>query len=701
MPPKRAERATGGTTPTGGWSATVSVEGATRSAGGKAEEGVPGSPSGGYGRQPAPAPAPYQSTPPAPAPVPYPPLQRRENVTASEPEPEPSPVRDHHFAGGPCPDCETAKRLGDTAEGAKYGAHQVEYFSLFIDVQTEGRLGWNIVSKALEPELNDESLVCEHDDRESLVFHRRMVAYFGKLDEFERLCDDIQTQARNGRLDDGSWDNMMRSADTRQEKATGLLQDLGGDGGMLGLARAELQKLETRADAICQRWRDGTVAVVQGQPAAGPYDNRPEELDVSSSHFHLFAGKWATKQEVEKARDEFTSTTCIEEFSESTEGNMAVLGDAVKDKVTDVMRRRQAQVADFERFFLEGYIQTPEEAASSAKNEVEIRRLEQETSELLRELRRTAQRLRLTAHDFMAAQYCRAYGEPWQGPKLGQCCRDGEVQYRDDVGKPRDTERTAWQLSDCVARDCLQEVGVCWDKKSCRWVADESHPQKLYTVCGLRAVVALLERREQQLKELPRVVRDKDSTGEKIEAADHEIDRMSHHMWIRINRLQERQHEQSIQNKAAQPSIFSRGGGGGASTSAADEQERREYSEAQAELQRQLEGAQRLRQQFQELENPDPSRGNVGLPEVVRTRRLSYVPCFCCPAAHCLCSDVVHSQSHPTFQDFIKSDKEAVRGRLTYPDAFFSAIEDLAKKNNGGKITKNAFDDYYAAGLGA
>lgn len=47
----------------------------------------------------------------------------------------------------------------------------------------------------------------------------------------------------------------------------------------------------------------------------------------------------------------------------------------------------------------------------------------------------------------------------------------------------------------------------------------------------------------------------------------------------------------------------------------------------------------------------------------------------------------------------MKSDMEAVRDRLTYPDTFFKAIEDIAKRNHGGKVGKPAFDDYYAMGL--
>ena len=62
---------------------------------------------------------------------------------------------------------------------------------------------------------------------------------------------------------------------------------------------------------------------------------------------------------------------------------------------------------------------------------------------------------------------------------------------------------------------------------------------------------------------------------------------------------------------------------------------------------------------------------------------------------------VVYSQKHQQFRDFVKSDMEAVRNRLTYPVAFFKAIEDIAKESYKGKVDEQAFKDYYRKGFEA
>jgi hypothetical protein len=253
--------------------------------------------------------------------------------------------------------------------------------------------------------------------------------------------------------------------------------------------------------------------------------------------------------------------------------------------------------------------------------------------------------LMVAGRDFLDSQYHMALGVRWEA---------GTLAYT-DMGQARPGQVSKqWEPWTRAAKDCLDILRQT-EHGTDSVNVDPSQTPRLYTVEGVNMLVELLSVRKEQLATHPERVASKEAFGKAIVAADHQIDVLTHKLWTLQNRALEHKHAEAIDQRLTElkshpgPRNQEKIGPAGTFTINPDddlrsavhllareeaqdvERWKREWEELSVVVRGQIEEATDQRHRMQELQR--------SLPEL----------------------------SHAVYQGWLRSDRDAMGSRLTYP----------------------------------
>ena len=145
----------------------------------------------------------------------------------------------------------------------RHGPEADVYWTTLNDLQHKGTLGWKIVDRAIDPEIEAEKTVqlagegadLKKKHREDPLFVQ-VISCLEKLERLEQKCDQVSKAASKN----SEFVEMMHAANERDALAQDILKDLeegrSGQPPLLQALRDDLQMLKKRKEEIVERWRD-------------------------------------------------------------------------------------------------------------------------------------------------------------------------------------------------------------------------------------------------------------------------------------------------------------------------------------------------------------------------------------------------------------------------------------------------------------
>ena len=346
--------------------------------------------------------------------------------TGSQPEPEPEPVKRR-----------SRGKAKNKTDPDTLSHEDEDYWVTVGQLHYNGRLGWEIIDSALEPEFKAEEEVPLEGTKESFPLLGQVEECLRKLASFEQLCKQVSSNAER----DADRDTLMADAKARDDLAADILTDLKGPEDHLPHGRSPLlpalhkqrEKLQQRKAKIVEQWgdtfRDRDERFAQDERFATNIDIRAKDMEAPS----------CTKGEAEDKCREFKRN-----FVRRTRDSQSVLGEEIQKRIT-ALTDKQEEITEYTKRIARGEEVDPTAASNTVKKcKREFRKVGRE----LVEASTKAEELCETARDFMASQYLRVTGTPWQ--------EIGAVDP-DDGRVPREVTMQ-WRLDTRLAAKCLQVV---------------------------------------------------------------------------------------------------------------------------------------------------------------------------------------------------------------------------------------------------
>ena len=541
------------------------------------------------------------------------------------------------------------------------------------------------IASTVRRELDNVDLLWSHESARdpAEAVRGRLTELLVDLAEFEAWCEDIRSTAQHS----GQFEDMKNKVRGRDEKANELYPRVEG---MLADLENMCDDLERRCESIrkCQQelQEAGAQMAAEGDDAEELLVCDKREMEVRLiTHGSLFSCRrtsWLTRccaPSPQEKLDDFYKLFDRNGFDEVTgmgrEG-CSVLGPELQHYVQELTAAQSRSVRILEQVARgEGF--DAKDGASAVKSA----RLQAKAiwSKLV-EADNVAAGLMVAGRDFLDSQLHMALGVRWEA---------GTLAYT-DMGQARPGQvAKQWEPWTRAAKDCLDILRQT-EHGTDGVNIDPSKTPRLYTVEGVNMLVELLMVRKDQLKKHPELVARKEAFGKAIVSADHQIDVLTHKLWILQNRALEHKHAEAIDKHLAElkshpgPRNQDKIGPAGTFTINPDddlrsaihllareesqdvERWKREWEELSVAVRGQIEEATDKRHGLQELQ--------PGLPEL----------------------------RHAIYRDWLRSDRDAMGKRLTYPflahflkNGWDGEIVSQFEIKHGHTSLRSPFEEFY------